>query len=46
VYIYRLQVEPDAVVAADPDVIIVSPCGLDISMTKCEAAPLTAKSWW
>lgn len=38
--------EPDALVAADPDVIVVLPCGYDIARTRVELPALAAQPWW
>ena len=36
----------DALVAADPDVILVSPCGFDIPRTRSEMPTLAARPGW
>ena len=36
----------DALRAADPDVIVVLPCGFDLARTRREMAPLAAKPGW
>ena len=36
----------DALVAADPDVVLVSPCGFDLARTAAEMRPLTAAPEW
>lgn len=38
--------EPEALVAADPDVIIVLPCGYDIERTRAELPALVREPWW
>ncbi|GLC41083.1 hypothetical protein PLESTB_000945000 [Pleodorina starrii] len=40
------ETDPAEVVAADPDLIIVAPCGLDLETTRREVALLEAESWW
>ena len=32
--------------AIDPDVIVIAPCGLDLTKTKEEVDPLTKEDWW
>jgi iron complex transport system substrate-binding protein len=36
----------DALVAADPDVIVVMPCGFDLARTRAELSLLTARPGW
>jgi iron complex transport system substrate-binding protein len=36
----------DVLIAADPDVIAIMPCGFDILRTRDELAPLTSRSGW
>ena len=36
----------EALVAADPDVVLVSPCGFDLERTAEEMAPLTSSAGW
>jgi len=36
----------DALVKADPDVVVVSPCGFDLQRTAAEMAPLTSAAGW
>jgi iron complex transport system substrate-binding protein len=36
----------DALVASDPDVILVSPCGFDLARTRSEMGPLTGAPGW
>jgi iron complex transport system substrate-binding protein len=36
----------EALVAADPDVIVVSPCGFDVPRTRSEIASLVARPGW
>ena len=36
----------EALVAADPDVILVSPCGFDVPRTRAEMAALVARPGW
>jgi len=38
--------EWDALAAADPEVVVVMPCGFDIARTRRELAPLTARPGW
>ena len=38
--------EIDALVAADPEVIVALPCGFDLARTRAEMAPLTARPEW
>lgn len=33
-------------VAADPDLIIIAPCGLDLPTTRREMAALAEQAWW
>ena len=37
---------PEQLLASDPEVIIVAPCGFDLPRTRTEVAALTAQSWW
>jgi len=39
-------VSSEAVVASAPDLVIICPCGLDLAMTRKEAARLQATGWW
>ena len=39
-------VEAEAVVASSPDLVIVSPCGLDLVATRQEATRLQEFDWW
>jgi len=40
-------IDPDALVASDPDLIILCPCGLDLPSVRREADRLAAKAgWW
>ena len=39
-------VSKEAVIASDPDVIIISPCGLQLKAAKDETALLLAQSWF
>jgi len=36
----------DALVAADPDVLLVSPCGFDVARTRSELPALTSRPLW
>jgi iron complex transport system substrate-binding protein len=36
----------DALVASDPDVLLVSPCGFDLARTRSEMGPLTGAPGW
>jgi iron complex transport system substrate-binding protein len=38
--------EMEALVAADPDVIVAMPCGFDLARTRAEMAPLEARPEW
>lgn len=38
-------VEPDALVAADPDVLVLAPCGFDVNRTRRALETLGAGSW-
>jgi iron complex transport system substrate-binding protein len=38
--------EWDALVAADPDLIVLMPCGFDLARTRAEAPALTARAGW
>ncbi|KXZ52298.1 hypothetical protein GPECTOR_10g930 [Gonium pectorale] len=40
------ETDPAEVVSADPDLIIVAPCGLDLATTRREAAVLEDEEWW
>lgn len=40
------SLEWGAVVVADPDVLLVSPCGFDLERTRREMGVLTARSGW
>jgi hypothetical protein len=35
-----------ALVASDPDVIIIGPCGLDLATARVEAMQLVKQPWW
>ncbi|MDP9374432.1 MAG: cobalamin-binding protein [Chloroflexota bacterium] len=37
---------PEALVALDPDVIVVLPCGFDIARTRAELPALAGQPWW
>uniref|UniRef100_A0A7S3TLT5 Fe/B12 periplasmic-binding domain-containing protein n=1 Tax=Emiliania huxleyi TaxID=2903 RepID=A0A7S3TLT5_EMIHU len=39
-------VPPSAVVEADPDLVILAPCGLTLDMTRREATALARTEWW
>ena len=39
-------VSEDSVVASDPDIVIVSPCGLDLEMSRREADRLMCQPWF
>jgi iron complex transport system substrate-binding protein len=39
-------IELDALSAAEPDVIVVSPCGFDLQRTRSEMGPLTDRPEW
>lgn len=39
-------IEWDDLVAADPDVLFVSPCGFDLAKTRAEMAGLTGRAGW
>ena len=39
-------VSAEAVVASEPELVIVCPCGLDLDMTRREAARLQSTDWW
>ena len=39
-------VSPEELVASNPDVVIIAPCGLDMSSTIRETKPLLQKPWW
>jgi hypothetical protein len=39
-------VPSSAVVELDPDLIILAPCGLNLEMTRREAATLSSTDWW
>jgi iron complex transport system substrate-binding protein len=39
-------VPSEAVVNMEPDLVIVAPCGLDLAMTRREAAALAQQGWW
>ncbi|GLI63002.1 hypothetical protein VaNZ11_005861, partial [Volvox africanus] len=41
-----VETDPSVVVAADPDLVIVAPCGLDLSTTRKEMAALKEQAWW
>ena len=36
----------EALVAADPDFIVICPCGLDLEQTRKELPALTTQPWW
>ncbi len=38
--------DPDALVAAAPDVVLVVPCGFGIARTRAELAALADRPWW
>jgi iron complex transport system substrate-binding protein len=38
--------DPAALVAAAPDIVLVVPCGFDIARTRTELAALADKAWW
>ncbi|MBN8644709.1 MAG: ABC transporter substrate-binding protein [Planctomycetes bacterium] len=40
------RVRPEDISAADPDAIIVCPCGLSLRAVEAEAATLSNQSWW
>ncbi|KAG2439569.1 hypothetical protein HXX76_004921 [Chlamydomonas incerta] len=40
------ETDPSEVVGADPDLIIISPCGLDLPTTRRETAALQEQAWW
>jgi len=40
------EVSPETFQAADPDVILIAPCGMDIAATRKELPALTGKPWW
>ena len=37
---------PEQLVARDPEVIVVAPCGFDLPRTRVEVRTLTAQPWW
>lgn len=37
---------PDQLVARDPEVIVVAPCGFDLPRTRAEVRTFTAQPWW
>ena len=39
-------VSADKVVAMEPELVVVAPCGLDLAATRREAANLAAQPWW
>ena len=39
-------VTPETLCESDPDLIVVSPCGLDLAATRREYALLAANEWW
>jgi ABC-type Fe3+-hydroxamate transport system substrate-binding protein len=36
----------EALVASDPDIVILAPCGFDLALTLREARGLWAHAWW
>ena len=41
-----VQINNRALVAADPDLLIISPCGLNLNETRCEATKLLTQERW
>merc|ERR1719343_1621635 len=38
--------EPEALVASNPELVIICPCGLDLQATRKEVAILQRQAWW
>ncbi len=43
---HSFTVTPEQVAACDPDVVIIAPCGLDMTSTIRETRTLVEESWW
>lgn len=41
-----MVVEVSALTAADPDLVIVCPCGLDLATGRRELEHIARKEWW
>lgn len=39
-------VDPSDIIAIDPDLIVLAPCGLNLQMTRREHARLASTDWW
>lgn len=41
-----MWIQPDQLVEAQPDVLVLMPCGFDLPSTLIHARPMTAAPWW
>lgn len=44
--VHAPNLQPEALLDADPDVLFIAPCGFDLETTRREMRLLSRKSWW